>query len=88
MSLSPDEAEKVIRQICEGKDYYDPDSEYFDGESQRYFFYRADEEFCLQRIDVIIASYMFTETVSKEYLLNYFLTQHKSDLEQQGFKFM
>ena len=54
MNLTEEEAEKVIRQICEGKEYYDPDSEYFDGESQRYSFYRAEEKFYLQRMDVIV----------------------------------
>ena len=85
MTLTEDQVEKVIQQICEGKEFYDSTSEYYEGEAQKFFFFREEEKFFLQRMDVIVGSYCTTEEVSREDLKSYLSSQHLSDFKEQGF---
>jgi hypothetical protein len=86
MTLTEDQAEKVIRQICEGKEYWDSIQEYYEGEAHYYFYYRAEEKFYLRRMDVIVGSYSTVEEISREFLKDFLMTSHDSDFHAQGFR--
>lgn len=86
MTLTIEQAEKIIEQICEGKSFSDQMQEYYEGESQTYSFYRAEEKFYLRRMDIIVGSYNTLEEISKATLIDYLRSLDSSVAKEQGFK--